>query len=268
MSNGDSRIRAIPGSTYRRGAVVPPLGTDLTVFQDTDGSLKQVNSVGVKSALGGGSATEDAWFSTTAARISTLVATLTNVVQKDDLFNKNTNWDSTVAGSGTVTNGGISALDLQNGTTAASNAVLTAKGSFNSNPNLRTTKSAFAVRIKKIANIATSDHRIGWSDGANPVFFGIQGATSQLTYSIKVGTGAIVDTLGVQSTTDYDTVILVCDGTNYFIDLNGAIVAASVQAVGTAPAAAGTAQILVTHNATANDGLRIDKTMIVGEQAS
>ena len=43
--------------TLKKGEIIiPPNGTDLTVFQDTDGSIKSVDADGTKSSIGGGGA--------------------------------------------------------------------------------------------------------------------------------------------------------------------------------------------------------------------
>lgn len=60
MSNQDTRTPRVYGTAYRRGAVVPPVGTDKTVFQDTDGTMKLIDSAGVKSPLADAAAIIDA----------------------------------------------------------------------------------------------------------------------------------------------------------------------------------------------------------------
>lgn len=216
------------------------------------------------SSGGSGSSTQAAWFASTLARIQTYDATLTDVVVAEEMGVTGI-WPTVVVNNGTVTGAG-SALDLQSGTTSGGLALL--QTSLNITTNIRTGHWAVAFRMTKIATIATSQNYATISDGVGvgTPKLGMFGATSTTNYTVKCGTAAAIDTTVAQSAVGtYDTLIMLGDGTNMKIDINGAAPGAGAsQAIGTLiVAAGGVASFVATQTAVANSGIRIDKSMVV-----
>lgn len=117
MSNADTRVPHVFGTSYKRGSVVPPAtgSTELVVFQDTDGQMKTINAAGTKAGLGGGVTSQ--WRQQMFAYFRTVLPTLTNDFLIDiDKGNLGDYTTDNVAGTGTQNintgfNGGVVTLD-------------------------------------------------------------------------------------------------------------------------------------------------------------
>lgn len=226
------------------------------------------------SSSGGG--IQAAWFATTLARIQAYDATLTDIAFFDECAGPKTQyWADASSGTGTVSSVVSSAFDIQSGATSGGAAVLNYIGATPTKiiPNLRTSHYAMAMRVTNIATIATAQNYMTMSDGVGTGIpkLGILGATSTTNYTVKCGTTAAVDTGVAQSAVGtYDTLIMVCDGTNMKIDINGAAPGAGAsQAIGASIVTSqGYPALAAVTGANANTGIRVDKVLVVIAPAS
>jgi hypothetical protein len=252
--------RWIPGGT---GVALP--------VSIANGGTSATTAAAALIALGAQGQVVAPWFAARKAEVTALLPTVTDAVLVDDFWTPVLNFTVSAVNSGTIALGG-STLSLQSGATASSNETITSIGgsTYKPIPLQNATQFAVAVRVTKIANTATCDNKIiGITDGISSVIeVGIIGATSTTNYSIKIGTGAAVDTGLPQSPAGiYDDLTLYCDGTNYYARVNG--VSSGGQSVSTAAATASLIQIAAANGATAaNAGFKLDKLMFMAPAAS
>lgn len=229
----------------KKGELVglPPAG-QVAYFTDSSGNLKQVDSAGNVTTVGGGSGAvhviapitgdgtvgnplaivippcaEDAWGANAAAFVATKATTVTNVVFRSRCANALTQELSaaTVSGSGAVAQntsavGGV--ISTTTGTTASSRAYFTNAGKLTYVPNLRTAKYAVVTRAKIISVNATCTLILGdaTDTSTSDNYFGVLGATSTANYVFIVG--AVTQNTAVAIDNSYHTIAMIADGTN------------------------------------------------------
>lgn len=226
MSNADTRVPHVFGTSYKRGSVVPPAtgSTELVVFQDTDGQMKTVNAAGTKGALGGGVTLQ--WRQQMYAYAKTQLGTLESDFMID--FDRGSTGDygtNNAAGTGVANlntnfNGGV--LTLDTGANANSTIGVSPIGT----PTILTsTKNGppwfNATRAKPFGTIdaqGTFDIcavTTAGTPGTALCSLGIRGtnSTAFLTLSIRAGGTTVLVTVQAIDTTQFVDYGLGFDGT-------------------------------------------------------
>lgn len=229
-----------------------PVGTpasgDQMLATDGTGAAYLLNSDGTRSLLGSSGAESDAlaWLATTADFIATKDATLVKIpfwtyggllggaVERGAVSGSGSAYQVRITGSNSLklrTSSGATGNSFQ----AFRNrvrAIAAAASTFDDLvANCRTTRFAVAVKcIVRAVNNTCQLNLCNMTDEATADFsLGVQGATSQVNFSLKIGAAAAIDTgvaIGTLGTTEH-TLILVSDGTtgSAFIDYAVAAVA-------------------------------------------
>jgi len=235
----------------RETPTIPPANKREIFVDPADGQVKQLKSDGTKTAIGGGTCQDDAaltWLSTIADFVAARNASLTRVMFRSTCNALNGEVEVGAPNTGTaglarIAGSNFLKLRTSSGTAANSFAYLRSRSiAVAGQPstfaplvaNVRTTPFAVAMRgiVRAVNNTCQLIMCNMTDEVATDCWLGVDGATSQLSFSLKIGAGAAVNTgipIGTLGITEHD-LIIISDGTTLsaYIDLAPVAVASGL----------------------------------------